>query len=311
MTQRIGVIDIGTNTTRLAIFETRAGGGFTPLVRRSEITRLGQGVNQERTLPPEAVARTLHTLDQYLAECREHALAHLAGVGTSVLRDAADAPGFVDTVRARGVDFKVVSGAAEAQLVFAGAATAFDNAADRAVLVVDSGGGSTELIRGRGVRYERVASIDVGAVRMTEQFLPQSPPAAHSLEAMEEFIATRFQTPAADFSPGPGGDIAAVGGTVTTLAALPLGGWDPERIHGLDLSADIISGLYRKLASLPAARIAELPGMEPKRADIITAGAGIYVCLLRAFRAPGLRVCLHDIRHGVLQAVLSGQWQNL
>jgi exopolyphosphatase/guanosine-5'-triphosphate,3'-diphosphate pyrophosphatase len=311
MNKLIGVIDIGTNTSRLAVFEIGGQGARTPVVRHSVITRLGQGVNQNKHLLPEAVERTLAVLDDYVKEARGLGVDVLAGVGTSALRDAANAGEFVDAVRARGVDFKVVAGENEARLVFAGAATAFDSGADNAVLVIDVGGGSTEMIRGRGAAFERVTSLNIGAVRMTEQFLPDSPPRSADAQAMEVFVRQAFESVAAEFSTGQGGAAAAVGGTITTIAALHIQGWDPDRVHGLDLPFDLIESIYKKLIGMSAAQIAELPGMEPKRADIITAGVGVYVCLLRAFGLAGVRVSLHDIRHGVCEAVLSGVWQGL
>jgi exopolyphosphatase/guanosine-5'-triphosphate,3'-diphosphate pyrophosphatase len=311
MNERIGVIDIGTNTTRLAVFEVKSAGERVPLVRRSEITRLGQGVNRNRRLAPEAMERTLAVLDNYVAEARALGVNTLAGAGTSALRDAADAPQFVNAVRSRGVDFKVVAGEQEARLVFAGASAAFGKERDRPVLVIDAGGGSTELIRGRGISFEHAASLDIGAVRMTEQFLHNSPPAPEQTAAMEDFMRRAFEAASPEFSPGPQGTAAAVGGTIATLAALNLGTWDADRVHGLELTLDYMESVYAQLLGLAAADIAQLPGIEPKRADIITAGAGLYVCLLRAFELHSVRVSLHDIRHGICEAVLSGAWDEL
>ena len=146
---------------------------------------------------------------------------------------------------------------------------------------------------------------------MTERFLAASPPAPDQLALMDAFVSDQFRAAAPEFRPGANGFAAAVGGTITALAALHLGAWDPDRVHGMDLTAARISTLSSMLAALPSADIASLPGMEPKRADIITAGAGIYVCLMRAFGLARLRVSLHDIRHGVLQALLSGAWDAL
>ena len=311
MSKRIGVIDIGTNTARLAVFDCRDTGARTPIVRHSEITRLGQGVNRNRRLDPEAVKRTLDVMDRYVEQARELGAHPLCGVGTSALRDAGDAQDFVDAIRARGVDFKVVAGAAEARLVFAGAATAFDARDSGPVLVIDVGGGSTELIRGAGAVFEKVASLDIGAVRMTERFMPHSPAHQADLQRMESFMKTAFQAVAADFAPGPGGHAAAVGGTISTLAALHLRGWDPDRVHGVDLSLERIESLYGTLRGMSSEQIADLPGMEPRRADIITAGTAVYVVLLRAFGLHGVRVSLHDIRHGVCEAVIGGSWNKL
>jgi exopolyphosphatase/guanosine-5'-triphosphate,3'-diphosphate pyrophosphatase len=146
---------------------------------------------------------------------------------------------------------------------------------------------------------------------MTEQFIHTDPPAPNELAQMEEFATEMFQSIAAQFNAEPGVVVAAVGGTAATLAALHLGGYDPDRVHGLELTREIIESIYQKLAALTTPRRAALPGIEPKRADIITAGAGNYVCLLRALGLPGFRVSLHDIRHGLLEFILSGQWDAL
>ena len=307
---KIGIIDIGTNTTRLAVFDAEPHGARTPVLKKTEITRLGEDVNRTRNIKPEAAARTLLKLDEYMDDCRALGADRVAGAGTSVLRDAENAADFVNKVQERGVDFRVVTGAVEGRMVYAGVAAGLGAKPQQPVLVVDVGGGSTEFITGRGADFDRVVSLDIGAVRMTERFVTQDPPARRDLESLEAFVTSEFRKIAPDFAAAADAIMAAVGGTSSTLAALLLGVYDPERVHGMELSLDNVLELYRNLAAATTEQRAAMPGMEPKRADIITAGAGIYACMLRAFGKHGFRVSLHDIRHGLLEYVLSGRWDD-
>jgi exopolyphosphatase/guanosine-5'-triphosphate,3'-diphosphate pyrophosphatase len=293
---RVAAIDIGTNSVLLLIAEARSG-VLTAVSERAEITRLGQGVDASRALAEPAVERTLACLARYAEEMRAAGVERIDAVGTSAMRDARGGEAFRQRARAiLGVEPRVISGEEEARLTFDGALVGLPLDAGP-VIVVDIGGGSTEVIFGHtpgqasapparsrdtapttaaaptAPTVELAASLDVGSVRLTERHVRSDPPQPGELEAVRADVRAALAT--LPRSPAPRAQLIGVAGTVTTVAALVHGvvPYDVRRIHGATLHVTDLEDIVRRLASLTLAERKALPALDPGRADVILAGA--------------------------------------
>jgi exopolyphosphatase/guanosine-5'-triphosphate,3'-diphosphate pyrophosphatase len=298
MAERIAAIDVGTNTVLLLVAE-RTGDGFAPLVERAEITRLGRGVDATGRLDPAAVRETVDVLAAFADEARALGASRILCIATSAARDAADGREFFEAARDRArVVPEVISGEEEARLVHASAWRDFGRGGSLAVL--DVGGGSTEFTIGEGPAPRLRTSLQVGAVRLTERHVSSDPVDASDLAAVRA-AAREALRPIAG-STAPGGRLVAVAGTVTTLSAVhqALPSYDAARVHGSRLTAADLEALLARLARLPLRERAALPGMEPKRADVIVAGCAIVLEALSATGFPELTVSDRGVRWGLL-----------
>jgi exopolyphosphatase/guanosine-5'-triphosphate,3'-diphosphate pyrophosphatase len=301
---RVAAIDVGTNSTRLLVAEALAD-GFRALERRLSITRLGEGVNERRVLSPRALERTLRAIADYAAVCGEYEVTKLRVTGTSAVRDAHNRAAFFEGVRKlTGTEAEVLTGEAEARATFLGALSDLTGGAP--VLVVDIGGGSTELIVGREVP-ERLVSLDVGCVRMLEKHLVSDPPAPEELEALRTEVTAALDEARRDLAVPAGARLVGVAGTVTQLAALKVGApaYDPEITHHSVLSHGDVRRLARRLESLTYTQRKRVRGLEPGRADVIVAGAEILLCVMEAFDAAEVLVSEKDILDGLVIQLLS------
>ena len=281
---RVAVVDLGTNSTRLLVADVDDG-GVDEVVRRTEITRLGEGVDERRKLLPLPIARVRNVLADYRRELEGLGAERTLAVGTSAIRDAENGEAFLGEVEwSYGFKTRLLSGEEEGELTRRGVAGGRE--LEAGTLVIDVGGGSTELIAD-GFR----ASLDLGGVRLTERFLHSDPPTREELEAAAG--AVRDALPDREPTQAIG-----VAGTITTLAALELGEYDPERVHGYRISRDAVAAQLERLASLPLAERRELPGLEPERAPVIVAGAVIVRELLDRYGLDALEVSERDILHG-------------
>lgn len=302
---RVAAIDVGTNSTRLLVAEEQAG-GFRSLDRRMTITRLGQGVDSRKILAPEALERTLRTIAEYAAMCGEYGVTRLRVTGTSAVRDAHNREEFFDGIRKlTGAEPELLSGDAEARATFLGTLSDLDEKGP--VLVVDIGGGSTELISGTRVP-ESIVSLDVGCVRMLEKHLHSDPPTAEELDALRDDV-TGLLIGARDMLSVPvGARMIGVAGTVTQLATLKAGVpiYDPDVNHHSILSHGDVRRLARRLASLPYKQRRHVKGLEAGRVDVIVAGAAILQCVMEVFDAPEVLVSEKDILDGLVLELLAG-----
>lgn len=302
MTLRVAAIDCGTNSIRLLIGEAGPDGELVELDRRTEIVRLGQGVDATGEFHPDALRRTFVATDEYAR------LITAAGVGadrihfvaTSAARDARNRQEFFDGIEARlGVVPDVITGDTEAQLSFTGALSRVRPEAEP-VLVMDIGGGSTELIVGGATGELRSAlSLDIGSVRLTERFLKVNPPAATDVAAATAYTDGLLDQTGVDFAAV--GTWIGVAGTATTLAGVLLGldRYDRKQVHGAALSVTAIAEMLDRLSSMTVAQIRELPSMHPGRADVITAGALIADRVAARMSVRELIVSESDILDGI------------
>jgi exopolyphosphatase / guanosine-5'-triphosphate,3'-diphosphate pyrophosphatase len=281
---RVGVVDLGTNSTRLLVADVD-GERVDEVSRRTVITRLGEGVDERRKLLPLPVARVRNVLSDFRRELEELGAERVLAIGTSAIRDAENGEAFLGEIEwSYGFATRLLSGGEEAELTRLGVADGRPLADD--TLVLDVGGGSTELITGA----ERT-SVDVGSVRLTERHLRSDPPTREELEAAAQ--AVRDELPPLDPREAIG-----VAGTVTTLAALELGGYDPERVHGHRLARGALDALLARLASLPLVERRDLPGLEPERAPVIVGGAVVVREVLERYGLEGLEASERDLLHG-------------
>ncbi len=297
----VGAIDIGTNSVLLLVARVR-GSGLEALVERATITRLGENVDRTRRLDAAARERTLECLRVYARLTREANVAALGVVGTSAMRDAGGGEEFrADVERMLGVAPRVLSGEEEAELAFAGATSGLDVAGN--VVVFDVGGGSTEVVSGamaRGGAPAVVAwakSLDVGSVRLTERCVRTDPPLADELAAVRATVRAAL----VDVPTGSAETLVGVAGTVTTLAALDRGleTYDANLVHGCTLSRERVRALTERLAGLPLGERALLPGLEPKRADVIVCGSLVVEEVMNHRGANEILVSDRGVRWGL------------
>jgi exopolyphosphatase / guanosine-5'-triphosphate,3'-diphosphate pyrophosphatase len=299
---RVAAIDCGTNSIRLLIAEPNGSGGLRDLDRRLEIVRLGQGVDASGEFHADALQRTFAVVDQYaeLIKKADVPVANVHFVATSAARDARNRDSFFAGIKQRlGVLPDVISGATEAQLSFVGALSRITPEGEP-VLVMDIGGGSTELITGSaaGEMYSAI-SLDIGSVRVTERFLKQNPVAADDLALAIEYVD--------DLVAGSGVDFASIGtwigvaGTATTLAGvyLELAHYDREQVHGAVIPLPALHELLHRLAQMTVEEIRALPSMHPGRADVITGGALIEARIAARLNVGDLIVSESDILDGI------------
>jgi exopolyphosphatase/guanosine-5'-triphosphate,3'-diphosphate pyrophosphatase len=284
------------------------------LLERATITRMGEGVDKTRRLAAAAVERTLACLRAYAEDLRAHGAPKLDVVGTSALRDAEGAQTFLDEAeRILGVRPRVIAGDEEARLTFRGALSGL--AVRGRLLVFDVGGGSTELVLGDAEGptppTSRV-SLDIGSVRLFERHVHTDPPRPAELANIEADIALQLTSAAPLLRRREGEPVSltlvGVAGTVTTLKALELGlpAYDSARVHGAVLTLGAVEALCAKLASLSLSERQQLPGLQPKRADVIVAGALIVRELLRRAGASETVVSDRGVRFGLLDALSAG-----
>jgi exopolyphosphatase / guanosine-5'-triphosphate,3'-diphosphate pyrophosphatase len=281
---RVAAVDIGTNTTRLLVADV-VDGRLDEVHRETRITRLGEGVDARGRLLPVPIARVRNVLADYRCTLETLGAERTLAVATSAVRDADNGEAFLGEIEwSYGFATRLLSGDEEAALTCKGVANGLP--LDEGTLVLDIGGGSTELITAASC-----VSLDIGSVRLTERFLHSDPPTREELDACAAEV--REALPAIEALTCIG-----VAGTVTTLAALELGGYDPERIHGRHLSREEVETQLERLASLPVAERRRLTGLEPERAPVIVAGAVIVDEVLRRYDLAGLKVSERDLLHG-------------
>ena len=297
---RVGVVDIGTNSTRLLIADV-TDGRVHEVQRRSEVTRLGEGVDATGRLGDEPMRRVLETLEAYHAAIRQSRCDATTGVLTSAVRDAENGAQFTELVRARfDLDVRTISGEEEARLTFLGATAERPDPPDGSLLVIDIGGGSTEFVIGRGGNVEFNVSTQAGVVRQTERHLHSDPPAPAELRALGDAVREIL---AADVPVEVRRVVAAavgVAGTATSCAAIAqeLDPYDPNRVEGYVLEVGELELLLARLAAMPLAERRTVVGLHPDRAPTIVAGVVILLEALRAFGLDRVEVSERDILWG-------------
>lgn len=302
---RVAALDCGTNTLRLLVADLdQAAGKALDVSRRSEIVRLGQGVDRTGVLAPEALARTRHVLERYAAEVHAAAVpAELTRlVATSATRDAGNRADFEEMVQSTlGVAPEVVSGQEEAGLAFSGATRELLGGDwPTPYLVVDIGGGSTELVLGaQGV--EAAYSMEIGAVRLTERHLADAPPSRAQVAAVGRDVTAALDLAAAAVPLERAETVVVVAGTATTVTALALAltGQEAALVHHARLTRTQVHDVTDRLLRSTRAQIAAMPAVHPGRADVLAAGALVLRGVLDRVGTQTCTASEHDILDGI------------
>ncbi|WP_297083989.1 Ppx/GppA phosphatase family protein [uncultured Demequina sp.] len=285
---RVAAIDCGTNSIRLLIADVDIRSGtLTDVVRVMTVVRLGQDVDRTGHFAPEALERTLAATDDYAAQCREHGVEAIRFVATSATRDASNRDVFIDGVRERlGVAPEVISGTEEAELSFRGALSALDASKPGPYLVVDLGGGSTEMVLGQ-TSPDAAYSMDVGCVRMTERHLHEDPPTVEQIEYARADVRAALDTAALEVPLAEARTLVGLAGSITTVTAatLHLERYDRDAINGSELPIDDVVEASVRLLDANRKERAALPFMHPGRVDVIGAGALVWREVVERVRA--------------------------
>jgi exopolyphosphatase/guanosine-5'-triphosphate,3'-diphosphate pyrophosphatase len=304
-TYRVAVLDIGSNSTRLLVADVDAG-RVSEVERQSRVTRLGRGVDLAGQLSGEAIEAACAAIADYTTICRDLGVERIEPIATSAVRDAANGEAFVAELRERFALFaRVLDGEEEARLTYAGATAERPPAVP--TLIVDIGGGSTELVVGTGSDVSFHASLQAGVVRHTERHIAADPPTAHELEALAADVRGLLEEAVSE-RPGTSAEAGiAVAGTPTSLASIELGlePYDPKQVHGHTLTLPTIQRLLSRLASAPLSKRREIPGLHPDRAQNIVSGVVILVETMRAFGLERVSVSEHDILYGAAMSAVS------
>ena len=306
---RVAVVDIGTNSTRLLIADVEPSTNEVQvLVRHSNVTRLGHGVDASGSLSEEACARVFGVLERYREEIDAHECAANMAVLTSAVRDASNGAEFAARVRDQyGLDARVLSGEEEAQLTFLGAMSGRAPATEPTV-VIDIGGGSTEFVVGVGRTAGFHVSLHAGVVRMSERHIHSDPPTPEELQALQQDVRATFLDGLPADERAPVTRAIAVAGTATSAASIDqeLDPYDPERVHGYPLLLATVELLLARLADMDEDERRGVTGLNPDRAPTIVAGMILLAEAMRAFELEQVEVSEHDILYGGALRLASG-----
>jgi exopolyphosphatase/guanosine-5'-triphosphate,3'-diphosphate pyrophosphatase len=299
---RVAAVDIGTNSTRLLVADVDVG-HIDDVQRETRITRLGEGVDQRRRLLPVPIARVRNVLSDYRRTLESLGAERTLAIATSAIRDAENGEAFLGEIEwSYGFATQLLSGHDEALLMFRGVTS--ERGLDTATVIVDVGGGSTELVAAEagGVRWHD--SLDIGSVRLTERFLHGDPPTAGELAACAQAVQALLAERVPDEIRERTRSAIGVAGTITSLAGLALGleEYDRDRVHGSTLSADALAEQLQRLASVPLAERRTMRPLDPDRAPVIVAGAVIAREVLSFFGVGELEISERDILDGAVLA---------
>src|ERR671918_2106010 len=303
--QRVAVADMGSNSWRLVVFGYEPGTPWWSLVDEiREAVRIGAGLAEEGALQPERIDRALHTAALFASFCRASGIDQIEAVATSAIRDATNGRELLDAIHEQtGLEPRVISGREEARydwLAIANSTTIEDG------FGLDMGGGSIQVLRIESRRLARAESLPLGSVRVSEEFLPGEKAPAKALKALRRKVADELD--AVGWWQG-GGRLVGVGGTIRNLAAAAMkrGDLPPLDVQGFELERDVLEELIDSLASRPASKRGELPGIKPDRGDVILGGAVVLAAALDAGGFDRIEVTEAGLREGAFFERLLGE----
>jgi exopolyphosphatase/guanosine-5'-triphosphate,3'-diphosphate pyrophosphatase len=293
------VIDVGTNSVKFHIGERHEDGSWATIVDRAEVTRLGEGIAETGDIAPAAIARTVEAIAGMADEARAHGASALVAVGTMGMRSAQNSDEFVAQVRERsGVTIEVIPGEEEGRLAYL-AAKAGLGLTEGSVVVFDTGGGSTQFTFGRGAEVDEQFSLNIGAVRLTAELGLGGAITREQLDEALAAIAGEFGR--LDGVPSPDA-LVGMGGAITNMTAVMLGlaPYDPDVVQGTVLSRAAVDRQLELYRSYDVEARRQIVGLQPKRADVILAGAGVVRTVMDKLGRDALSVSDRGLRHGVL-----------
>ena len=299
---RVAAVDIGTNSTRLLVADVDDG-QITEVERDTRVTRLGEGVDERRRLLPVPIARVRNVLTDFRRRAEALDAERTLAIATSAIRDAENGEAFLGEIEwSYGFATRLLSGHDEALMMFRGVRSG--RQLEGGTVIVDVGGGSTELVAAESVGVRWHDSLDVGSVRLTERFLHGDPPPQEELDACAAAVRELLAERVPDEIRSATGSAVGVAGTITSIAALALGleEYDRDRVHGFQLTAGALDEQLERLASVTLAERRKLRPLDPERAPVIVAGAVIAREALSFFGVDVLEISEHDILDGAALA---------
>lgn len=298
---KVAAIDVGTNSMRLLIADYEDG-DFKNREKHINVTRLGLDVDRDGIIGEGAMQRNLDSLDEFGSLARQEGCEEIWAIGTSALRDSKNSDEFVKRAAEKsGIAVEIISGAAEADMGFIGVLQGLDSK-DENILVVDIGGGSTEFIVGNKDGIKFIKSENIGALRMTEKFLRQDPVDTLEYGLMENYISEELNDTIDKVCKLNIKKVVGIGGTITSVAAMlqEMEPYDMEKIHGSVIRYSEISQLLGSLKNMRLSEKRMIKGLQPQRADIITAGVGILEIILRMICFDRMAVSEYDNLEGLI-----------
>lgn len=302
---KVAALDLGTNTFLLLVAEAVQGKITSVIHDEVRVVRLGQGVHASKRFHPDALARADQCFADFAQIIKRIGVSRILACATSAARDVANGSELIDLGKKHGIPIEVISGEREAELTFLGTVRNEDGVPKDVIKkvdlsVVDVGGGSTEIICGTVAGISSRQSVDVGSVRLTEMFVTAHPISLLELKKMTTYISKRIEVAVKNMGTMPNGPVIAVAGTPTTLATLEQGlPFETQRVDGFELSIDRLRHWVNILAGMTIEQRQKLAGMEPKRADVIVAGALVLLLTAEALGVKGVIVSIRGLRYGV------------
>jgi exopolyphosphatase / guanosine-5'-triphosphate,3'-diphosphate pyrophosphatase len=297
---KIGALDVGTNTVLMLVAENTPDGGARRVIDLARVTRLGQGVDHNHRLDPQAALRTLDTIAEFVEQARAAGAEKMVAAGTATLRDVADGESFIRRVRERtGVELEIVSGETEAWLSYLAVMHGLRLDPSQRSLIVDIGGGSTEFIRAEPGAKLQMASLQIGSVRLTERIIHHDPPTAReaadlrlAIDAELAGLGWKLETDV----------LVGIAGTVTTVCAvaLQMEPYDHDRVHRYRLSRKEVERVLGLFGSMPLAERRKLKGLDPGRADVMFAGTAVLERVMSEANADSVVVSDQGVRWGLV-----------
>jgi exopolyphosphatase/guanosine-5'-triphosphate,3'-diphosphate pyrophosphatase len=307
---KLGALDVGSNTVLMLVVDADGANRLTKLADFSRITRLGRGVDATGRLHPSSARATLDAIAEFVAQARALGAEKILTAATAALRDAVDGADFVAQVKTRsGIDLDIISGAIEAQLSWLSAVNGLQLDPAAKLLIVDIGGGSTELIRAQPGGGIEAVSLQIGSVRLTERIVHSDPPTAREAADLRVGIDEVLATVHWNYLPDV---MVGIAGTVTTIGAMALGldNYDSAQVHGSPISHEVVLQTLGRLGSVNLEERKKIPCIEAGRADVIFAGAAILERVMAHFQVKEVIVSDQGIRWGLVWRELKGNHTN-
>jgi exopolyphosphatase/guanosine-5'-triphosphate,3'-diphosphate pyrophosphatase len=292
------ILDIGTNSIKFFVFGIEDGKVET-LIDTNNISRLGEGMAKTGKISEAAMQRNIAALKEFQQQAKEYNVEEITAVGTMCLRTAQNSTEFITKVKNQlGLKIQVIKGEEEARLSYLAVLSTIGKT-NKDLCVFDTGGGSTEFIFGEGTKLKNRISLNLGAVHPTEKFLLSDPVTKEEQKQMLDYMKDFFQQKLDSRNPEI---LIGIGGTVTSMGAVKhkMTKYDPKIIQGTKLSLEEINQLMEKFRSKTIEERKQLPGLQPKRADVILAGAGIVRTIMELFQINSFTISDRGLRHGLM-----------
>ena len=296
---RKAIIDIGSNSIKFFVGELAADRTIKTVLDTNDIARLGEGLDSTGAISPEAMERNVASVAAFAKQAKELGADQIVSVGTMALRKASNSAEFVEKVKKTcGIEVQIIPGEEEARLSYLAILSGLPLEKDADLVVFDTGGGSTEFIYGKGTQMVKRFSVNLGAVRITENYLKADPVSPADVQAAIAQIDKEFKEAGVNGKPA---QLVGMGGTVTSMGAVKhkMVKYDPSVIQGSRLTKKDIEEQIEEYSKRTVEQRKELPGLQPKRADVILAGACILKVITDRLGADGLTISDRGLRHGL------------